>query len=1607
MAQFIAKTKPPDWSTLLAIDPIQVVESLDDEVLERLYPALVSTKIEPSDPNLTIENLLHLFRITQLCMEVNHIFLEEAEGTIVSMQETVTQKNRELKQLKSTGPNSLRDDDEIFQLKVANEELQAKNEDLTIKLRKAEENLDIETSRMDGVNMELKNERTKSRQLSETIEELNVEVKELRTFRDQFLGKKAEEAYKSQIKDKNNAINRYLAEIQQLSVQNNQLTADFETLTVELEAAVTELEANSQEIENLQKSISQYEEKTKKYFEEGDLLRKSENDLSEKIKERDQRILELETQLKESQDQCNLIKSDLLNKDHIIETLEGKLQGAKANSSQIDDLKGQLAGKDEIIQDLQKQIEEGYRDFELLSLDWQQVEEIMKNKPSKSEARQTLGIIQELKSKISGTESQNSSLIIKMQTLESELAAKEERLSGITKKLQDYENGVYGLKEAREEIDSLIQQKKIREDDIVALTKKCNSLQFSVDELTQENHDLRSLLGPEHADVDIAKSSKTRGKTELEKLQSLNARLTSEIDQLEEERLQLKSQLRLHALQKGETALKLGLTAEEMITVDNFIDKIRADKDTVGGCDQKQADVNGPNAHIEHIISQLEDVQRELRSAREEHRLTETRLRDLNEENQKLQQAIIELTTALPEGNRERTQTSDLAERIIEYLEQKAANGLTKLDSSISTASQEKYQALNETSTLRSELLRLRETILERESQMDLLQKRITELEGEITEQHDFYLEITASHTPKCSVKPDVRSVGICTHEVSADSVGSPPSPLPSGGLSGNSSTPAGSLISANVNRRNSTRSVQLDIGISRWPSLSHSQLLSNTHGSVSIKLNQPLAYDASSHPAILPSQTDIKFSNIVSDAVIGASSENLETAEYPLNNSHSESSHMNNLIESYKSLKRQFDADRHEWEAKLNKCRSENEHLLSLSNQHEWTIQQLQDTLTVLNFEPHSIQTKYQDLSRKIILSRLTEKQLSRKISVLLENEELHRRESKALQDKLEDLERKNMVSTNELRIAYEQSLQKLEKLEAELQDSVSKTTYSFIECKLLAVLAKYEHLLEKQVEDVELKAKFNTAIRELEETRIETDTLRTELELSQKLCEQMNLANESIKQVPDNEEPNNLTSLRRENCILQQKIVSLQVQVEAANKRAALSDAKGMAFLQVEKELKTALDDLQQQYLECKEENVRLRDSESALQQQLERSVTKVEIDQRIKQVSELESKIIEIQGECSKYKMLAKVAMSQVNDMLHFKSRSSDEDEQLRQALSDLQSESDQKLLVGNLHRQIINLQRSKADLKIAAEGLQTKCNQLESSLLMILQTRLTELRLKYGNGSSLLKAEKLIKRLREVQETANGFNESVTELRVENLELSNALAEAKLKIENEQDLVRSLKEGNYDLEQMKLSHDKVAELKLVNMRLNREVAFLREKQLMHEKEIEQRLQTISELEERLVKAEVDSEKQLIDFESRELNLEKVIHHYEEEREKAIKAAANFQDKPDGNLPLHEQLESACILIAQKNEVILSQNAAIQKLEAEAEVLVSNYKEAESKAISCESSAAALELQVAKYAQAESFANWIKKTKHFKNTKIWFLNFVAISKSNEQRIEIKSKV
>lgn len=173
------------------------------------------------------------------------MYLEEAESQIQTLESTIASQDEEISSLHRVANGDVVS--EFRRIQEENKILERRNESTINQLKALEEQHDAEKKTSFDLGEDLKNEKSKSAAMKETVERLHSEVD---TFKVQIDAQKAkaaktnfdEEEKANIVKDKNQEIKKYLNEIQLFSQEFSNLQNEMDSMTMELEATVTELE---------------------------------------------------------------------------------------------------------------------------------------------------------------------------------------------------------------------------------------------------------------------------------------------------------------------------------------------------------------------------------------------------------------------------------------------------------------------------------------------------------------------------------------------------------------------------------------------------------------------------------------------------------------------------------------------------------------------------------------------------------------------------------------------------------------------------------------------------------------------------------------------------------------------------------------------------------------------------------------------------------------------------------------------------------------------------------------------------------------------------------------------------------------------------------------------------------------------------------------------------------------------------------------------------------------------------------------------------------------------------------------------------------------------
>ena len=192
---------------------------------------------------------------------------------------------------------------------------------------------------------------------------------------------------------------------------------------------------------------------------------------------------------------------------------------------------------------------------------------------------------------------------LRIKESEKHSADKEKELTDALNRLHDYESGDYQLQQAVNEIKSLKSQIKIRDRDIEELTKNINKLDYTLNDILEENDELRAKLGMEPKEkLNLDEMNKLKA-VRVQENRAIIHVLKREIETLEEERNKLKQTIRNLAKQLGSKINVASIIDEDLLELPetkNSKTKPEAPKT------QTNPETTGPSPNEANLIKTLE-----------------------------------------------------------------------------------------------------------------------------------------------------------------------------------------------------------------------------------------------------------------------------------------------------------------------------------------------------------------------------------------------------------------------------------------------------------------------------------------------------------------------------------------------------------------------------------------------------------------------------------------------------------------------------------------------------------------------------------------------------------------------------------------------------------------------------------------------------------------------------------------------------------------------------------------------------------------------------------------------------------------------------------------
>ncbi|XP_051625982.1 centrosomal protein of 290 kDa isoform X7 [Manacus candei] len=736
-----------DWKKLMKVDPDSLPhqEELADRLLETM------SKVDGRDLKTeTPEKLIHLFKITQslLKMKTQEVELALEEVEKAGEEQAKCENNFKTKMMKlqnelekaqrSAGGRDTRFlRDEVRQLQKQLEQKERQLADLEEELEKEKKVNEQLALRMEDA----ENENIKFRRETEQLRQDVVDYqRQIDSQKETIPLRRGEDSdYRSQLSKRSSELVQYLDEIQNLTEANEKLDIQNQEMRKNLEESVQEMEKMTDEYNKMKLIVQQSDIIMDQLRKEKDQYKFQVQDLSDQLKAKNEEDDPLMAAVNEKVEEWKKILAskddEILEYQQMLFNLEEKMKIVQldVDRNSILALQQGVQERDAQIRLLTEQVEQYTKEMEKNAF----VIEKLKNDLQKDKGHSSLGQqnhSEDMQEKLKRLEERTAEAEKSAELAETDAREKDKELVETLKRMRDYELGIYGLEEAVAEIKDLKKQVKIREHEIESLIKEVNKLELKINDLLDENEELRERLGLDPKTVIDLSEFRNSKALKQQQYRAENQILLQEIERLEEERIELKKQIRKLAQEKGRRVATIGLDADDMQMTDSFTEEKGMNKRKLDFLTTH--DIAEIKAKNEYLATELNERERDLEKNRTVIARFQSKLKELSEENKQLEQGMKEILQAVKEMQKDSSMKGGETaliipslDRLVHAMESKNSEGI--FDASVHLKAQvDQLTGRNE--ELRQELKETQKEATSLSNQLANANEKIAQLKNEI-----------------------------------------------------------------------------------------------------------------------------------------------------------------------------------------------------------------------------------------------------------------------------------------------------------------------------------------------------------------------------------------------------------------------------------------------------------------------------------------------------------------------------------------------------------------------------------------------------------------------------------------------------------------------------------------------------------------------------------------------------------------------------------------------------------------------------------------------------------------------------------------------------------
>ncbi|XP_077451484.1 centrosomal protein of 290 kDa isoform X2 [Stigmatopora argus] len=706
-----------EWDEVKRIEA-QNFHEYDKDELDDLVTRFTSTE-EWQLEHQAQEDVVHLLRVFQSLLKTKHQesslamqLVEEQEKNENKLQAKVMRLEDDLKYAKSGGGGGGGGTDNRFlrnELSQLETQLEQKEKEVTHLRREmggSKKTIEELVKRSEAAEDEVKTLRKEIKKLKKK----NTQLQQDADFYQGELERKESEASKeenAETQRKLNSANRQLSqcldELQQAEDEMARLKADNLHMQKCVMESAKEMEKMSDEYNKIKIAVHQCDSLTDQLRKERDRAELQVRELTQKINDTTEENDPIMAAVNAKVDQWKQVLSgkdeEILVYQQMIRDLQHKLRTAQLDldRSNVVTLQQSVEDRDEQIKILREQIEQFTGEMEKQTLLMEGLKVPKKESGMLVQQRK----MEELTSKNHAAEMRAAAAEEALRRAETHAEEKDQEIIEAFKRLKDYERGIYGLEEAINEIKECKSQIQKRDLELGAVTKEINQAYITINQVAEENEDFRERLGyePRH-EVDLEEFKHARSLKQRQ-YKAENQILTKEIERLEEERLEMKKQIRLLAKERG-------LPPSLLVEDDAKLPKIHMDEEL--------------RAKNEHLEEEVKMQKRQLKLRKTEFQL---KLEQLSKEKGDVEAVLKDVLQSL---KTKKTLPPDAHSSITGLVDDENIGGkhlTVDLKSQI-------HELVGRNQELRRELKSIREEATGNISQLAASKEKISRLEGEL-----------------------------------------------------------------------------------------------------------------------------------------------------------------------------------------------------------------------------------------------------------------------------------------------------------------------------------------------------------------------------------------------------------------------------------------------------------------------------------------------------------------------------------------------------------------------------------------------------------------------------------------------------------------------------------------------------------------------------------------------------------------------------------------------------------------------------------------------------------------------------------------------------------